>query len=476
MKKVLVTVAALGLVAGLAANALALDKPGRASETEATTAPVVPQPTAPGVALWSVAGQWVLAGAYLSDGLGAPGAADVNGLYETSDAFYIYSFKINPVLQVNDKIAMKGEIRFADRTTFGLSDTTQLHPLLGADLAGGGPTRDFGGRVIDTYLLYMEWESPYGKTRFGRTPAGAWGSKFMDNSAQGNRLMLWPNMLPENWGSLVFLQKVKEVDAGVGSASDQDQDGYYVDLSYKADIGKTVGAVWLVRNAQNPGFVDDPYWTGEARLHGNYNFEPMTLEYEALYDFGDTGHGGKVKAWGIYGDLGYKMQDWTFGGLAFFASGDDSTAAITTGRDNKSMMSGKTGTGRDFNPFQILTGDYMNLLNGDNNLSGDHIRSDVAAAGAWAIQGYAKFAMSPEMSLSGYVGYAAADKVLSGYDKAYGTEAGIGMGYKLMDNLTYNAHFSYLWTGDFFKGTSTDIYPDNTNNIYLVAHALSMSF
>ena len=51
MKKVLATVAALGLVVGVTANALALDKPGRVSESEATTAPRVAAPTAPGVAL-----------------------------------------------------------------------------------------------------------------------------------------------------------------------------------------------------------------------------------------------------------------------------------------------------------------------------------------------------------------------------------------------------------------------------------------
>ena len=36
MKKVLATVAALGLVLGVTANALALDKPARASEVEST--------------------------------------------------------------------------------------------------------------------------------------------------------------------------------------------------------------------------------------------------------------------------------------------------------------------------------------------------------------------------------------------------------------------------------------------------------
>ena len=77
MKKVLATVAALGLVVGVTANALALDEPGRVSESEATTAPRVAAPTAPGVALWSVAGQWALAGAYVSKGMGRPGGAAI---------------------------------------------------------------------------------------------------------------------------------------------------------------------------------------------------------------------------------------------------------------------------------------------------------------------------------------------------------------------------------------------------------------
>ncbi len=67
--------------------------------------------------------------------------------------------------------------------------------------------------MIDTYTLWMNWVSPFGKTQFGRMPAGAWGTKFLDNSAQGNRLRWYPNMLPENWGSLLFMQKVVEQDA-----------------------------------------------------------------------------------------------------------------------------------------------------------------------------------------------------------------------------------------------------------------------
>ena len=237
MKKVLVTVAALGLVFGVAANALALDKPGRASESEATTAPVVAKATAPGVALWSVTGQWVLAGAWIGNGM--PGqAGGANPFYETgSDAFWIHSFKVLPTLQINDKVAVKGEIRFIDRHVWGAE----------------GSTKD-----INTYHLYLEYMSPIGKTRFGRTPAGAWGGKFHDSTYQGNRIMLWGNWMPENWGNLIFLQKLTETDvldienpiSGDDFRSDGDRDAFYIDLSYKADMGKTVAAVWVDRHAE----------------------------------------------------------------------------------------------------------------------------------------------------------------------------------------------------------------------------------
>lgn len=463
MKKVLVTVAALGLVLGVTASAFALDQPGKAATVEETTSPVVAQPTAPGVALWSVTGSWTLAGAYLSDGQGLPGHAALTGNDTGADPFYLYNVKINTDLQVNDKISVKGEFRFADRTVLGATDVAQINPLPNA-------TRDFGGRPVDTYLLYMEWMSPFGKTRFGRTPGGAWGSKFLDTGYNTARLMIWLNMLPENWGSLLFTQKYSEGDAADGAiASDQDKDAYYVDLSYKADFGKTVGALWFVRDASNP--ASDPYTSANFWLYGNYNFAPITLEYEVNWGFGEaSATTDQDNQLGLYADLGYKMQDWTFGGTVGYASGDNDTNP-----DNSAMLSSSYGMGKDFNPTNILFGDYMNILNGDNNLSGDGINDAILAqgnAGAWFVKGYASLAMSPAMSVNGYVAYAAATDEPDGWDKDYGFEAGIGMGYKLMDNLMYNAHFSYLWTGDYF----TENGAESTNDIYLVAHALSMSF
>ncbi|MCK5480806.1 MAG: hypothetical protein KAJ06_06655 [Gammaproteobacteria bacterium] len=468
MKKVLSTVAALALVAGVASNAMALDKPGRASEVPATTAPRVPVPTAPGVALWSVAGQWVLAGALINGGMGdgtsggsgAAGGADVQGIHDNTDAFYIYSFKILPVLQVNDKISVKGELRFADRCIFGKDCGSES-----------------GDRDMDIKHVFMEWTSPIGKTRFGRTPAGGWGTKFMDNGAQGDRLMLWPNFMPDNWGALLFTQKITENDATTPGVSDGDVDGYYVDLNYTADFGKTIAAVFAKRTADNTA-INDSLISTQLWVTGNYKFGDFGVVWEWNQAFGDGDpepgftEESDASGTGIMLDLNYQMDDWTFGGLFFYMTGDDDI----TDNDTESLF-GSKGVGNDYNPYQILTGDYMGLLQGDKSTGGAHSAlfngpGDHSVSGVISIGGYVKFAVSPKLSVNAAVGYAGADEEPDGFDDDYGIEFGVGAAYKIMDNLSYNAHFSFLSTGDYWdEGGTMD-----TEDVYLIAHALSMKF
>jgi len=468
MKKVLSTVAALALVAGVASNAMALDQPGRASEVAPTTAPRVATPTAPGVALWSVAGQWVLAGALVDGGKGngtpgssgAAGGADVKDEYDkTTDAWYIYSFKILPVLQVNDKISMKGEVRFVDRCIFG---------------ATCGKAAD--ERDADFKHVYMEWITPYGKTRFGRTPAGAWGPKFMNNSGQGDRIMYWPNFMPDNWGALLFTQKISEKDSQTSGSGDGDNDGYYLDINYKAGFGKTIAALWVARIADDAA-TDNSVTTTQFRLTGNYKFGDFGVEYEWNQNFGDgtpepaSGKSSKSDntGTGFMLDANYQMNDWTFGGIFFYMSGDDDA----TDNDRDSLM-GATGVGIDYNPYQILTGDYMGLLNGDKGGANEALFRD-GVAGVISFGGYVGWKMSPKLSFRGSIGYAEADEAPSGYDDDYGVEFGVTTSYKIMDNLSYSAHFSYLATGDYWKEDGS-IFESSNEDVYLLAHALSMKF
>ena len=343
----------------------------------------------------------------------------------------------------------------------------------------------------------MEWMSPIGKTRFGRTPCGAWGSKAFNSSSTCNRLMLWGNWMPENWGMLLFHQKTAEND-GFNLASDQDNDAYYIDASYKADFGKTTGALVYFRDASgNSKGTDESEWY-RFWLHGKYGFDALNLEYEVQYQWGDAGYNSVDKQrdrdqLGLYADLGYNTGDFTFGVKGVYASGDDDSLD----NDTDNFMSTAAGLGRDFNPQQIMTGDYMSILNGDNPLtSNKSMRQDVADAGALGIIGYVQYKASPKLTLNLDLGtYSAVDE-MKGYDDDYGQEVGVGMSYKLYDNLTYAAHFSYMWTGDFFENgiescdsgsvgcmydSDYDVnyrYTDNasTEDLWLLAHALSMKF
>jgi hypothetical protein len=299
--------------------------------------------------------------------------------------------------------------------------------------------------------------------------------------------MLWTNFLPKPWGSLWFTQKIVESDAGGGpNISDADQDGYYFDLSYTGDIGKTVAALWTVRNAQNnnSSTVEDTFVSSNLWLHGKYAFDGgLGLEWEANWGFGEASATADQDSLGLYANLSYKMDDWTFGGLFIYASGDDNLSDT----DAEAFMSKSSGLGKDFNPFQIMTGDYMGMLNGDKAVVHRAVIWDSPPnlgglgyfnAGAIAFGLNAKYAMSPKTTLSGEIGMFWATDEPTGWDDNYGTEVGVGMSYKLYDNLTYNAHFSYLITGDFFKigppvGSPSDY---TTEDVWLAAHSLSMKF
>jgi len=74
--------------------------------------------------------------------------------------------------------------------------------------------------------------------------------------------------------------------------------------------------------------------------------------------------------------------------------------------------------------------------------------------------------------MSGAVGWGQADEAPGILDDSYGWEVNLGMAYKLYDNLTYELHFGWWATGDFFElGGLTE-----TEDVMLLSHHLSMKF
>lgn len=429
MKKFLSAAVALGMVAGLAATASALEL--------------------------KVKGTYKADGYYISQGNGAAGGGGVfpfnddtsNALRDgdaKSDSWYQHTFRIDPTLVINDKIQVKSDLRIVDsNTVWGSQDDLDLND----------------GGNFKVKKLWMTYDSPIGKLEVGRRPAGAWMGGFVNSGSSADRIM-WHAPKMDNFKAYAFLQKKEERDGYDGTLSNDDNDYYEVAAGYVAE-GTTL---WLGVGAnRDSSAIDDNMIRvkgyGDIALNSTF-----TLATEFDVKRGDKGdvdydsHAFIISAIGNFGDLSASLHYATI-------SGDNDTDATKNGVYDVNM-----GTGKDFEPLYILTGSAANILNGDRgaNLVGTAVRT----AGAHAIVGLADFKASEDLTLHGGIGWGKADDAPAGVDDEYGIEVDLGMAYNLYQNLTYELHFGFWSVGDFAKlGGMTE-----SEDIYLLSHHLTMKF
>ncbi|MDP2757490.1 MAG: hypothetical protein Q8O45_07750 [Desulfurivibrionaceae bacterium] len=446
MKKVLSTVAALGLVAGLASTASAVE--------------------------FKMSGKYLVEGAYLSDARGTGmDVTEAAGESNPSDAYWLHTFEIKPTMKVNDKISMSSTIRLADDTFWGNQAD--------GDVQTAGTT--VGPTTGDIYVhhLYMDYASPIGKTRLGRVPTGGFGTNYMDFDTRGNRIMLWPSALAGGpWSTLFYIQKSTEnTQIGVANAeTDADTDVYVGRLYYKTDS---------IDSGIHYGYTNNMVTTTQSDrrnqvvVYGKYKMDNYFLNAELTYNFGEVDYDAAgtpdrdVDSWAGMLQVGTKIDALTPSLMYFYAQGQDMNENAANGGDIENAL-GTGGTGELFEPLYILTGRHTGMLNADI-FSGN--TSLMSTAGVHGVVLAADYAVSDRLKLHGAIGWAQADEAeITGYtnrDDDYGWEYNLGAAYKLLDNLTYEAHFGYLDTGDYFKSTATT---DDTENVYLLTHSLTMTF
>lgn len=437
MKKILSTVAALGLVAGLATTASALE--------------------------FSISGDYTLEGIYLSngDGGGVDVTASAGDDEAAADAWWMHSFTINPVMKVNDNITMASEIRLADNTVWG-------------NLTNGQPSTYNGGSddTSDVYVhrLYMDYASPVGKIRVGRVPAGPYGTSYLDSDSRANRIMLWPSALASGpWSTLLMTVKNTENDSTDPLTSNEDSDSYELRVYHKTD-DHDAGIRYVYTNVQTARESTNTDTENQAlHLYGKYKMNNYFLNAEIVHNFGEsenltTSVTTDTEASAAMLEVGGTFDALSANLMYFYGEGDDPNS-----NDNEAAISG--GTGSEFTPLYILTGRTTGMLNPDVNgvystvMTGDGVHGIVASA---------DYTVSDRLTLHGAIGYAQADEETAGWDDEYGWEYNIGAAYKLLDNMTYEAHFGYLDAGDWFNGATPNV--DVTENVFIASHSLTMTF
>ena len=423
MKKILSAVAALGLVAGVASVASAADL--------------------------SVTGKYVVEGVY-TENAGATGFSVSQDA--ESDAYWMHTFQMLPTMKVNDNITMKSDIRLRKEARFGTSED-----------AGNGDAVDFN-------KIYMDYTSPVGKIRVGRTPAGAWSTPFLNSATAASRIMWWPKMSGPV-SVLLFTQKSSEADSQEpANLADHDTDLYHVGVTYKADAGQVdVGyfynRVGALSTTGGDAAVDTTITAAANYKFGNYSVVgelAMVGGEGADSDYATTGDVVDKDAMGLFLMGSGQFDALTVSAALVYASGD----VDATDNENGALM-GANGLGKDFQPLYVFTGDTMGILNGDEKAG----VGTTAAAAKYGVKCYAVLAdykVSDRLTLHGALAMGTADDVAAGSDDDYGMEYDLGVAYKLLDNLTYSAQAGYVTVGDFFGADAEDI--------TLLTHSLTMKF
>lgn len=528
MKKIFSAVAALGLVAGVASTAAAVD--------------------------FSVTGEYSVTGQYLSDttdwGTASGGSPFLmNGVNpfedgdnafqaHSSDAYWLHTFKILPTMKVNDKISMFSDIRLAydsvwgsqdDSTTMsgGVGTTTGSSTILGIPATSHSHSVSSSSNNLtnnfDIHKIYMEYMSPIGKFRMGRTPAGAWEGGFLNTDGHADRLMYWPGFVPKPFSLYVFLEKQVE-EEGYNPTTDADDNLYEIGASWANEKAR-VALAWdhfVGKSASDP--LPSPYSVAadttsdrvreRIKAFGKVGVGMFYGLGEVSWDFGDwqdfnanttTREDVDLDSLAYMLAAGLKMGKFDTHLAWVYAEGDG--ADSDDADEFSAAIAGPAGTGlgADFNPLYIWTGKYTGAFVQNGDWSANPVFTN---SGCKVLALFADYQLTDKLALHGAIatGWADAPEFIANqdYDPAtagvqgfssgtpddhYGYEFDLGASYKLMDNLTYDIHLGYMLTGDYFddiadatltNATSTTADDASigwdTHDIYMVTHSLTMSF
>jgi hypothetical protein len=256
--------------------------------------------------------------------------------------------------------------------------------------------------------------------------------------------------------------------------SDADNDKGFIEAVYNWTGSKAGFEVYYYRySATRPAptsfrrsyFLFTPYVIakiGPVALQAEFNYATGT-------DKGEDGVGDiKIENFSGWIDATATFGPVYFGGTFAYVSGDDPNT-------NDKREGGVINGGHDWSPSLIM-------WNYDRSTWFGNLESTATAgngfgaafANGFLYQGRVGVKPTAKLDIMAAFTYAYADKKPLNYvSDQYGYELDVTATYKITNNLNYMLGAGYLWTGDYFKGTSS---ATSINNDYLVINKLTLVF
>jgi len=399
-----------------------------------------------------------------------------------STAFYYQRLRIQTDLIVSPGLKLITRFDALERGWGGNRSTPGITAM--ADSAG---TRSENENIaIDhAYISYM---SPIGEFRVGYRDIGIWGTYFGDSGKPTGQIYWGKYFTPVStyvWGMVAKVNDNSNSAINTSNYSDRDNDQYMLSAHYYGIKNTEIGLLYdYLRYASGRNGVviapsiDYGYVTAAHIVQSfvKTKFSRIYFEGEVAYAWGDYvkfdgAHPGVsdmtlsnlqayIKAIADFGPV-------YVGGIAAYVAGDDPG---TTDKCEGGFFSG----GREFNPALILfnteRSDWGGAISGYNTSA---INGQMT--NTWFFQLITGVKPVDKLDIRATVSYANADKkpTAAWLYNNYGTEVDLTATYKITNNLSYMLGGGYLFTGNYFKGTS-DV--NELKDNFLILNKLTLTF
>jgi len=361
---------------------------------------------------------------------------------------------------------------------------------------------------IEFERAYLDFTTKIGRFNVGYQNFVSWGTQFHDSNITRAGIKYIVPVGPltviaayEKGPGSAAGKTGGDSNTGAGTASDADNHVYDLGAIYKWSTGDA-GIIYQKGINKTTRPTANRYSDLNIIIpYAKAKFGPFYVEAEAVLGFGDLrkfddagiaagGQNVTASQYALYlhgkGDFGPAYV----GAMFAYLSGDDPK---TTDKVEGSLFTALVSNDA-FNPCLIMWNtEYTKWVGvvrstqsalGANPFTGTAGGQDTYMDNAWFYQLYGGFKPTPKLDLMASISYAYADKKpYSGWTTAgggteflsdvYGTEIDVTAKYKVFDNLEYMIGGAYMITGDYFKGSNPNF---NKADNYLLMHKLTLTF
>jgi len=386
---------------------------------------------------------------------------------EIAQKYYTSRFQINPVFNVAEGLKLVTRFEGLERMVG--------RDAIGADITGSNSRNTKAEQDLTMRRAYISAKVLSGTFEAGYLGAGRTGTVFMNYDTDVFRIKYTYQSGP--WSVQLITEKVMENSLATPNTSESDKDKYAITPVYKWSTGEVGTQLqWYSYNDKEQA-ASNPYRANYYLLCPWFKatIGPVYVEGEVNYYWGKA-----------YDYLNPATQDKDYDSLNYYLMARYTAgpvylgAQIATVAGNDPNKADKVGAASapsgtiDYQPTLVLWNDWTQRFTGQAMGTNGTIASPYYVSNANLYQVYGGFKPMAKLDLSVSFAVAKADQKPSGYvSDDYGKEFDIKASYKIFDNLEYMAAFGYLWTGDYFKGTSST---NTIGNDWLLMHKLTLNF